>query len=665
MRRTWAAAIVAAFASIALAALPSVGGAHHPGQHDPEGDNHLLGTGAWGKLDFLGKADVATAPNTVADVAVDPSGETAYLANWGQPDCVIGVNSEKGGQNSPDAGVWVIDISGIEALDAATPTDFAEMPVIGFIPHSQDSRPGEGMQALEISTKWFTGTMLAVNNEQCSKNGKGGVSLYDVSDPSKPVKLSEHFGDRNPGDTNEIHSAFAWDVGDRAYVVMTDNAEATDVDILDITNPHRPRLIADLNLNEYCGDLDQPSIGLSESSLHDMIVKRIGGNWIMLLSYWDGGYVQLNVNDPANPVCLGDTDFTNPDPELLESTGISRPPEGNGHQAEFTIDNRFFIGTDEDFSPYKGIFTIDSGPNAGPYPAGEFGWTEPIVEQPGDQVSGVTVYGGYGCPESTDDVPSAQEVRDADPNDAITATTQLILVLQRGPVEDPSVGYEACFFSNKVEFAQNLGYDMAIVPNHHVGAQAGSAPDAEFCGSKGHEFTVTIPAICIGHRAMHLLFNSTPVYNVPYTGGEPAIGAIGETVTAKAEFDGWGYVHLFDAATGNELDTFAIPEAHQEDKAFGFGDLTVHEVAVDPQDASLAYLSYYGGGIRAIQIVDCATEGLQSSIPGSPWCLKEVGGYLDPLGNDFWGVEAFVGDDGRTYVLGSDMDSGLWVFRDP
>jgi hypothetical protein len=668
MRRRWIAAIVAAFAVIALAALPSVGGAHHPGQHDPEGKNHLTGTGAFGKLEFLGKADVTDTPNTVADVAVDPNGEVAYLANWGDPNCAT-ANSEAGGQNSPDAGAWVIDISDIESLPAATPQDFADMPVIGFIPHSQDSRPGEGMQALEISTKFFDGTMLVMNNEQCGKNGKGGVSLYDVSDPSKPKKLSEHFGDRNPGDTNEIHSSFAWDVGDRAYVVMTDNAEATDVDILDITNPSRPRLIADLNLNEYCepalGRIDQPELGLSESSLHDMIVKQIDGDWIMLLSYWDGGYVRMNVNDPANPVCLDDTDFTNPDPELLESAGISLPPEGNGHQSEFTIDNRFFIGTDEDFSPYRAIFTIDTGPNAGEYSAGEFGWTEPLVQQPGKQVSGITVYGGYGCPESTDDVPTAAEVR-ARPDVPDDAT--LILVVQRGPVEDPSASYEACFFSNKVEFAQNLGYDAVIIPNHHVGAQGGDAPDAQFCGSKGHEFVVTIPGVCVGHRAMHLLFGDEPDYSITYTGTEPAIGAVGETVTMKAAFDGWGYVHLFDAQTGEELDTFAIPEAHQEDKAFGFGDLTVHEVAVDPQDASLAYLSYYGGGMRAIQIqcpVGTPYDPDNPPADTSTCELVEVGGYLDPLGNDFWGVEAFIGDDGRTYVLGSDMDSGLWVFRDP
>jgi hypothetical protein len=301
---------------------------------------------------------------------------------------------------------------------------------------------------------------------------------------------------------------------------------------------------------------------------------------------------------------------------------------------------------------------------AGEYPAGEFGWTEPIVDQPGQQVSGVTVYGGYGCPQSTEDVPTADEVR-ARPEVPDDAT--LILVLQRGPVEDPSANYEACFFSEKVEFAQNLGYDAAIVANHHVGAQAGDAPDAQFCGSQGHVFTPTIPAVCIGHRAMHLLFGDEPDYSVPYTGTEPAIGAVGEQVTMEAAFDGWGYVHLFDAATGAELDTYAIDEAHDEEMAFGHGDFTVHEVATDPQNESLVYISYYSGGMRVVQI-QCGGVPYDRDNPpaDTSTCeLVELGGYLDPNGNDFWGVEAFVGDDGRTYVLGSDMDYGLWVFVDP
>jgi hypothetical protein len=663
MRRRCAVLVLAALTFVAAALVPTAAnGQTHEG--------FLPGPGAFGvkPLNLLGTTQVTsreTKPDLVADVAVDPDGEVAYVAKWAEPTCATS-NAESG---LPDAGVWVIDISNVEDLDAVDTVEEAfDFPIITFIPHSQDSRPGEGMQVLDVTTKWFSGEMLVMNNEQCGKNGKGGVSLWDVSDPAKPRKLSEHFGDRNPGDVNEIHSAFAWDVGDKAYVVMTDNIEATDVDILDITNPHRPRLIADLNLNEYCepalGRIDQPEIGVTESSLHDMIVKQIGGNWIMLLSYWDGGFVQLNVNDPANPVCLDDTDYTNPDPELLESTGIELPPEGNGHQAEYTIDNRFFIATDEDFSPYRSIFTIDTGPNTGEYPAGEFGWTVPIVTLPGKQVSGLTVYGGYGCPQSTEDVPTADEVRArADVPDDAT----LILVLQRGPVEDPSANYEACFFSEKAEFAQNLGYDAAIVANHHVGAQGGDAPDAQFCGSQGHVFTPTIPAVCIGHRAMHLLFGDEPDYSVPYAGTEPAIGTVGQQVTMKAAFDGWGYVHLFDRVTGTELDTYAIDEAHDEEMAFGHGDFTVHEVATDPQDESLVYISYYSGGMRVVQIQCGGVPYDSASPPADPsTCeLVQLGGYLDPMGNDFWGVEAFIGDDGRTYVLGSDMDYGLWVFVDP
>jgi hypothetical protein len=155
------------------------------------------------------------------------------------------------------------------------------------------------------------------------------------------------------------------------------------------------------------------------------------------------------------------------------------------------------------------------------------------------------------------------------------------------------------------------------------------------------------------------LFDLEPL-DPPWTYPENlALGTIGQEIEVGSLFDGWGYVHLFDAETLEELDTFAIPEAHDPAFAFGFGDLTVHEVAVDPQDASLAYLSYYSGGLIAIQI-QCTNPDDSGTCE-----LVEVGGYRDPQGNDFWGAETFVGEDGRTYILGSDRDQGLWIFADP
>jgi hypothetical protein len=162
-----------------------------------------------------------------------------------------------------------------------------------------------------------------------------------------------------PHDANQTHSAFLWDAGDKAYLVATDDEEVTDVDIFDVTDPKHPVLIGEFNLNEF--NISQPELGLVDSFLHDMVVKQIGGRFIMLLSYWDGGFVLLDVTDPANPVFLGDSEFTNPDPELLEQTGVALTPEGNAHQAEFTADNRYVIGTDEDFAPYRLAVSTDDG----------------------------------------------------------------------------------------------------------------------------------------------------------------------------------------------------------------------------------------------------------------------------------------------------------------
>lgn len=174
-----------------------------------------------------------------------------------------------------------------------------------------------------------------------------------------------------------------------------------------------------------------------------------------------------------------------------------------------------------------------------------------------------------------------------------------------------------------------------VFVNRHTGEAA-----EPFCGSGA--FVDEIVAVCTSHDAFHRLFG-LPTDPAIWTYPELLpIGTIAESIEVGSVFDGWGYVHLYDAETLEELDIYAIPEAIDPAYAFGCGDLSVHEVAVDPQDASLAYLSYYSGGLRALQI-ECADPADTGTCE-----LVEVGGYLDPAGNDFWGVETFVGDDGGT-----------------
>ena len=635
---------VFAVISLSLVVVPSAF-AREGGQHGPTSD-HLLGSGAYGNVDFVSFEEVTTTPGLVADVAVSPDGMWAFLANWGEPDCA---GPETGGQNTPDAGAWVIDIS-----------DLSDPVTVGFIASHQDTRPGEGMQVVPISTKFFNGNVLVMNNEHCGKNGKGGVSLFDVTDPTKPVRLSEHFGDHanlSPGDSNDIHSAFAWDAGEKAYVVIVDNFESTDVDILDITNPKRPRLIREMNLSASFPSITQVPLGLVQIFLHDMVVKQINGDWVMLLSYWDGGYVQLNVNDPANPTLIGDTDYNNPDPQLFESTGASLLPEGNGHQNEFTMDNKFFIGTDEDFAPYGATdFAVDTGPFAGSYSSVPVPGSAPIVVLPDQVLNGSVVYGGYGCPDSAP-IPSPASIGGGSYLASLLPGEEKIVALQRGPVGDPSAPEAACFPGEKAHEAVVAGWDAVLFVQRHAGTE-----NPPFCGSGA--FVDVVVGVCTNHEALHKLFG-TPPFTGPYPLSAypdgPAIGAVStDKITSTAAFDGWGYVHLFsNTLSGSkfpELDTFAIPEAMDSTYAAGFGDLSVHEVATDPQSANNAYLSYYAGGLRSLEI-QCSNPSDETTCE-----LVEVGGYLDAAGNNFWGVEAFV-RDGCTYVAGSDRDSGLWLFK--
>ena len=555
----------------------------------------------------------------IADLSVFKN--YAYLAKWGAPDCGAG---ETGGQGSPDGGAYVVDIS-----DIANPRE------VGFIPTAQDTLVGEGMQALTLTTTAFSGDVLAMNHEGCGKNYKAGFSLWNITNPLKPVKLAEHAGDatidglNDRPDVNTYHSVFAWDAGDRAYLVATDNEEGADIDIFEITNPRKPVLVSETDLNPL--GVAQPELALMDSFNHDMVVKQIGSRFILLDSYWDGGYVLMDVTNPAAPVFLSDTDFAAVDPELLAQTGVALSPEGNAHQSEFTLDNRFVIATDEDFGPHRLLISTPAGTLlAKP-------GTQTTVEQ-AKAISGTTIFVGRACPGDAA-VPAAPNVG-----------TSQIAVVERG----------LCLFEEKAQIVMAAGgWDAMLIVNRE-GSDACT-------GVFNPSLTAAIPTVFVGRDSGFAMFgipyDQTACADATQLRAPIALGTVGSPVQSiDAKFDGWGYVHLFAASIGSttatlrDVDTFAIPEAMNPAYAQGFGALSVHEVATDKTDASRAYLSYYSGGIRALQI--------QCAKPKDPTTcrLVETGGYLDEHGNNFWGIETWV-RDGVTYVAGSDMDSGIWIVR--
>jgi hypothetical protein len=570
---------------------------HDHAQHGVD-DGHLPATShnvrKVGNLDLFAGAEE---PGRIADVSA--KGNYAYLTAFYEPDCDRG-------------GVYIVDIS-----NPASPRKVSK------IPSHVGTFSGEGSQVITLNTPSFKGDLLVYQNEICpgSERGIGGVSLVDVTNPKAPKKLVEGFGDftvkgQSQTHSNETHSAFAWQDGGKAYAVLVDDEEATDVDILDITNPSRPKLISETDLT---AQTQQPLGAVHGDSpfLHDMVVKEINGVQTMLASYWDGGYVKLNVEDPAKPVFIADTDFAPWDPVRLELTeGVQRiTPEGNAHQAEFTRDNKYFVATDEDFDPYRVTATMGDGTEFTAIQGSEV----PRIDQ-NASLAGDTRGVGLACDPAT--IPAFDSAHP-------------VAVIERG----------VCDFTVKVQNVQAKGYKGAVVFNR--------------AGVDGCEtlismlVTADIPAVFVSRTdGFRILTGGVPAgYSCSESGtgtAAPGAGTDGQTVDIKAIFDGWGYVHLYNAATMQDVDQYYVPESQDPAFADGFGDLSVHEVATDPE-RNLAYISYYGAGFR---VVSYGAGG-----------FREVGRYIDAGGNDFWGVEVHKHPNGQKYVLASDRDSGVYLLQ--
>jgi hypothetical protein len=93
---------------------------------------------------------------------------------------------------------------------------------------------------------------------------------------------------------------------------------------------------------------------------------------------------------------------------------------------------------------------------------------------------------------------------------------------------------------------------------------------------------------------------------------------VGPRIEAQAEFDGWGYRRVVGTSTATsptEVGQITIP------------------------------------GVRVVDITN----------PAAP---QEVGHYIDPRGNNFWGVAVAEDQNGDRIILESDRDFGLFIFRD-
>ena len=421
-----------------------------------------------------------------------------------------------------------LDTTGVHIIDISDP---AAPEKVGFIPAKPGTRNND-VKIAHLNTPSFSGDILVASNEGCGTPfmprlnsngsggppGQGGVTIWDVTDPTKPRALKQNFL------KFDVHNTYIYQQGLNAYMLVVDDENVQDLTIVDITKPQSPKVIAVTGQGDWPSNIAAEFGATAASFLHDVWVQDNGGQIVAYLPYWDAGLVLVDITDPYNPAFMGDSTYATPDPLSGEF------PAGDGHVAVPSADGKRVLFGDEDFSAGAlSTFTFEGLD----YPVAEGGFTPPTYTLPGGTFGGSVHWtGGEGC-------STAEIDRPADPGE--------IALIQRG----------TCFFSQKAASAQTLGYIGFIVAND------AARGDALISMSAGTNDVITIPGYFVG--------NST---------GETMKG--GGTLAAAGIFDGYGYLRLMDVVDPTniiEVDQFATEGVLANPPLSG--DRTMHNVVVD------------------------------------------------------------------------------------
>ena len=242
--------------------------------------------------------------------------DVAYLGNVRQGDC------------RPANGVWAISLR-----DPARPrplASFAKFP----------GSDGEDVWVGSISTKAFKGDLAAVGLQRCSREQPAfaGLALYDVTDPARPRELSRLASDVPTG----VHELGVVQRPDgRVLALAAVNYSFThsrgrkgDVRIVDITDPRRPRELADWDVRRDGPVETRGQLAARRDVFCHSVWPFDDGNKAFA-SCWSAGVQFLDISDPAAPRLIGQTAY--------------RPEDGyrGAHSGWFNQDETLFVQNDE------------------------------------------------------------------------------------------------------------------------------------------------------------------------------------------------------------------------------------------------------------------------------------------------------------------------------
>jgi hypothetical protein len=460
--------------------------------------------------------------------------------------------------------------------------------------------------------------VLAVGIQACVPEAPTGLVLYDVTDPTSPEKLS--FLSTPPRGIHELDMVVRPD--GRALVLATvphSEREGTggDVRIIEVTDPEHPVEIAtwgilrDSSLPVVGGNFEitdqDAGIGAYASNLaHGM--RAADGGMTVYVSHWDAGVIRLDISDPAHPRLVGRTTF-----EVDE--------DGDAHSAAIYEANgtRYILQNNEEISPLSPPVITSSATGDRQLP----GLENHFMPTPLSSI-GVTT----GEVFDANDACEASDFNGARGKIALFDTGTTVGCRLGGQVIRAIRSTAKGFLINFLGTARPTFFRLFLGPRAGgiVYQEGTDIPSAMFSQIDG------------GAEAIRAQLASGPV-TVTMTPTEPSLGFL-EVFNETNPTSQNGVLEY------PQVGEFSGLRHVVGDPNFRRGWFTIHNTETMGQRA---YCSWYANGIIALDISD----------PTSP----VVVGKVTPRVNgpaQMWGVAL---DPGRGLAFGSDIRTGLWIFR--
>ncbi len=270
----------------------------------------------------------------------------AYVGHWGFADWATG--NDRFCPSPPESGVAVLDVS-----DPANPTRVATLqnPVgtsaEDVVVYTAQYGPLKGRDIAAAGIQWCGGG-------RHDPDAIHGLMLWDVTTATEPKPLGFYNSGCCTRGVHEFEIESRADLG-RTFAYATvpagsyadpenanglrDAAGKGDFRLIDITDPENPFEVSTWKVQQAGGPF--AAQGCDPDGNYGHGAEPSDDGKLVFLSYWDSGYIRLDLTDPANPKYTG-------------RAAYPANADGDAHSSQYDEENQRLFTADEDFCKTSG-----------------------------------------------------------------------------------------------------------------------------------------------------------------------------------------------------------------------------------------------------------------------------------------------------------------------